>query len=289
MAAAADFSWRELLKRRMGDRPLIAGIVNATPDSFSDGKGFVDPAERVAFALQLLEEGADLLDIGAESTRPGAAEVPCKVEWLRLEPILQGILTNRPDAIISIDTRHADTAYRALQMGAKIINDVSALEFDPAMKDCIAQHNCGAILNYSSSTPELMQSKEYILENNAVGITAGNLEKILAKALDAGIKRDCIMLDVGIGFGKSRRANYQLLSKAAWFEQHFELPFCWGVSRKSLLKGDPDTMSKRIAGSLALAVKLAEQAISLLRVHDVAQTVAALDALYALAEAEIDE
>ncbi|MBE6380673.1 MAG: dihydropteroate synthase [Lentisphaerae bacterium] len=284
MAEAAGFSWRGLLSARRGSGPLVAGIVNATPDSFSDGKGFVDPAERVAFALQLLDEGADLLDIGAESTRPGAMEVDPVEEWRRLEKVLSGILNARPDTVISIDTRHALTAEKALQAGVKIINDVSGLEFDPAMKDCIARYGAGAILTHSTAIPELMQQNSYCLEQHTLETVACGLNAIVATALDAGIAEKKLMLDVGIGFGKSRAGNYELLHNAAWFESSFKLPFCWGVSRKSLLKSEPDTMAKRIAGSLALAIKLAEQRVSLLRVHDVAATIAALTAAQAMEE-----
>jgi dihydropteroate synthase len=167
MAEAAGFSWRGLLAARRNDRPLIAGIVNATPDSFSDGTGSVDPAERVAFALRLLDEGADLLDIGAESTRPGAMEVDPVEEWRRLEPVLTGILSARHDTVISVDTRHASTAEKALQAGAKIINDVSGLVFDAAMKELVAKSRCGVIINHATTTPELMQQSSYIIDDNA--------------------------------------------------------------------------------------------------------------------------
>lgn len=282
MAEAADFSWSGLLAARRSDRPLIAGIVNAAPDSFSDGSGSIDAAERAAFALQLLEDGAELLDIGAESTRPGAAEVPADEEWRRLEPVLQKIFAAKSDVIVSIDTRHARTARRALQAGAKIINDVSGLKFDPAMKMCIAQYQAGAILTHSSAIPELMQQDGYIIQELVTEKVSLALREITDTAMAAGIRRDAIMLDVGIGFGKSRSGNYELLRNAAKFEADFALPFCWGVSRKSLLKSEKDSLAKRIAGSLALAVKLAEQKVSLLRVHDVAQTVAALDAAQAM-------
>ena len=278
MTAQGVFSWQELLAPLMGKRPLVAGIVNATPDSFSDGKGSVDTAERVAFALQLLDEGADLLDIGAESTRPGAREVPQEEEWARLESVLKNILSRRPDTVISIDTRHSTTAVRALQAGAKIINDVSGLQFDEKMAGVIAGYQAGCILTHSAGIPEVMQEKGTVIAADTLKTVQDGLHGILSAALSAGIKSDLIMLDAGIGFGKSCAGNYELLRNAGKLEKHFALPFCWGVSRKSLLKGEPDTMEKRIAGSLALAVKLAEQRVSLLRVHDVAMTRAALAA-----------
>ena len=272
------FSWQELLAPLAGKRPLIAGIVNATTDSFSDGKGTLDSTERIEFALQLLKEGADIIDLGGESTRPGAVEVAPDEEWARIAPVLQGILQKCPDAVISIDTRHATTARKALQAGAKIINDVSGLEFDKSMAEVIAGAHAGCILTHSSGTPEVMQKAGTVIAGNTLEIVKKALQDIAVNASSAGISPGQIMLDAGIGFGKTRQGNYELLRHAESLEKEFDLPFCWGVSRKSLLKSEPDTLDKRIAGSLALAVKLAEQNISLLRVHDVAMTVAALRA-----------
>ena len=272
------FSWQELLAPLKKKRPLIAGIVNATTDSFSDGKDTLDSSERIEFALQLLEEGADIIDLGGESTRPGAAEVTPELEWARIAPVLQGILQARPAAIVSIDTRHSATAQKALQAGAKIINDVSGLEFDKSMAEVIAQYHAGCILTHSAGIPEVMQNAGTVIAGNTLSTVKSALQKIVANAVAAGITSEQIMLDVGIGFGKTRQGNYELLRHAGSLEEAFELPFCWGVSRKSLLKSDPDTLEKRIAGSLALAVKLSEQNVSLLRVHDVAMTVAALRA-----------
>ena len=278
------FSWEELLALRQRKRPLIAGIVNVTPDSFSDGKGFVDPAERINFALQLLNEGGDIIDLGAESTRPGAAEVPAMEEWKRIEPVLQGILSAVPHAVISIDTRHAATAEKVLQAGAKIINDVSGLAFDEPMAEVIARHHAGCILTHAVGTPENMQKNGTVINADTLETVEKGLQAILAYAEKQNILPSQIMLDAGIGFGKTRAGNYELLRNAGSLEKRFALPFCWGVSRKSLLKSEPDTMAKRIAGSLALAVKLAEQGVSLLRVHDVAMTVAALNAAAEMAD-----
>ena len=272
------FSWQGLLAPLEKKRPLIAGIVNATPDSFSDRSGSLDCSERIEFALQLLDEGADIIDLGGESTRPGAAEVPPEEEWKRIKIVLQGILSERPGAVISIDTRHAETAHQALQAGAKIINDVSGLEFDSNMAAVIARHNAGCILTHSSGIPEVMQQQGNVIAGNTLETVRSALQKIVANAVAAGITHKQIMLDVGIGFGKTRQGNYELLRHAGSLEKAFELPFCWGVSRKSLLKSQPDTLEKRIAGSLALAIKLAGQGVSLLRVHDVAMTAAALGA-----------
>lgn len=277
-----SFSWRQLRSRVPAWRPLVAGIVNATPDSFSDGGRFLTPDAGIAHALALLEEGADFLDLGGESTRPGAAEVAAAEEWWRIEPILRGVLARRPETVFSIDTRHAETARRALAAGAAIVNDVSGLAFDPEMAAAAANAKAGLILMHSTAAPEAMQQKEYLTGADPTAAVAAFLDRQLALALTVGVKREAVMLDVGIGFGKTREGNYELLRRAEWFAHRFELPFLWGVSRKSLLKSEPDNMEKRIAGSLALAVKLAERKVAALRVHDVAQTLAALRAAYEL-------
>ena len=276
MIGQGVFSWQELLDSRTEKRPLIAGIVNATDDSFSDGKGYIDPSERADFALKLLEEGADIIDLGGESTRPGAKEIPPPEEWQRIAPVLKKLLAQQPGAIVSIDTRHSYTARLALENGAKIINDVSGLEFDKQLGNVIAEYHAGAILTHSTAEPALMQQEEFLIDYDVINIVKSALAGILHNAESCGIPLQQIMLDVGIGFGKSRPANYSLLKSAKAFEKNFNLPFCWGVSRKSLLKSEPDSLDKRIAGSLVLAVKLSEQNVSLLRVHDVAQTLAAL-------------
>lgn len=286
-ALSGDFSWQALLQRRREGLPLLAGIVNITPDSFSDGNGVIDPAERVKFALSLLDNGADLLDLGAESTRPGALEVPPETEWERLQPVLSGILQQRPDTVISVDTRHSFTAHLALQHGAQIINDVSGLEFDPAMSSVIAMHHAGVILTHSTAIPELMQTSGYILDgNSAVTVVAEKLQILLDRALSQHISRPSIMLDAGIGFGKNTTANYALLRNARMLEEKFQLPFCWAFSRKSMFKSDPDTLEKRIAATLAAAVFLASEQISLLRVHDCAAVTAALTAWRQLTSGE---
>ncbi len=277
MSTKGVFSWMELLAPLRGIRPLIAGIVNVTPDSFSDGRGHISYSERISFALHLLDEGADILDLGGESTRPGAVEVPFEEEWNRLEPVIDGILSSRPEACLSIDTRHAQTAQRALDAGARIINDVSGLQFDSAMSGVIAEWGAGVIITHSTGIPEIMQS--YALTGPAaVETVRRDLQQILDRTFAAKILPEQIMLDAGIGFGKTREANFQLLKHAGELENVLGYPFCWGVSRKSLFKSNPDTLENRIASSLAAAVKLAEQNIALLRVHDVSATLSALAA-----------
>ncbi len=284
-----SFDWGSLRRRAPLWRPLIAGIVNATPDSFSDGGRYMAPAAAIGHALALLDEGADFLDLGGESTRPGAPEVPPDVEWARIGPVLSGVLRERPATVFSIDTRHAETARRALDAGGAIINDVSGLVFDPEMLALAGACDAGVIAMHSPAPPEVMQQTEHLAGDDPVNEVAAALRRMVDQALGAGVRREALMLDVGIGFGKTRQANYELLRNAAWFEQYFGLPFFWGVSRKSLLKSASDSMEKRVAGSLALAVKLQEMRVSALRVHDVALTLAALQAAAELAGAAGDD
>lgn len=278
--AIMNFRWQELRGRVPMWRPVVAGIVNATPDSFSDGGFFLAPEAGIRHALELLDEGADFLDLGGESTRPGAPEVPANEEWRRIEPVLRGVLAQRPETVFSIDTRHAETARRALAAGALIVNDVSGLMFEPELAEVVAEAGAGLILMHSTAAPEVMQKRENLTADDPTAEVAAFLERQLEKALAAGVLRDAVMLDVGIGFGKTRAGNYELLRRAGWFEKQFKLPFFWGVSRKSLLKSEPDSMERRVAGSLALAVKLMEEGVTALRVHDVAQMLAAMRAVH---------
>ena len=260
-------------------RPLLAGIVNATPDSFSDGGRFLAPEAGVRHALELLDEGADFLDLGGESTRPGAAEVPQDEEWRRIGPVLTGVLAERPETVFSIDTRHAATARKAMAAGARIVNDVSGLVFDPEILEVAAEFDAGLIVMHSSAAPEVMQDAGNLCGPEAVReFLRRQTEKVLAR----GVRREALMLDVGIGFGKTREVNYELLRHAGEWEREFGLPFFWGVSRKSMFRSELDTMAKRIAASLAAAVFLAGRRVAALRVHDVAQTLAALAAAHEL-------
>ena len=270
------FSWRALRARGAASGPLIAGIVNATPDSFSDGGRFLAPEEGVRHALELLDEGADFLDLGGESTRPGAPEVPADEEWRRIAPILTGVLAERPDTVLSIDTRHAATARRALAAGARIVNDVSGLVFEPEILAVAAEFDAGLIIMHSPAPPEVMQNREFLTGGEPVAAVRVFLRRQMEKALANGIRREALMLDVGIGFGKTREDNYELLRHAEALEKDFGLPFFWGVSRKSMFRSEPDSMDRRVAASLATAVFLAEQRVAALRVHDVAMTLAAL-------------
>ena len=280
MTEQGVFSWQELLAPLMGKRPLVAGIVNVTPDSFSDGKGSVDTAERVAFALQLLDEGADLLDIGAESTRPGAREVPPEEEWARLESVLKNILSRRPDTVISIDTRHSTTAVRALQAGAKIINDVSGLAFDPAMAAVAAKYDAAVILGHTRGTPQEMTDR--CSYTDVVREVISELKKTAEAAAAAGIRPEKLWFDPGIGFAKTAEQSWELLRH---LDELAALgPLVIGHSRKSFL-GYPAGADRDWANA-AVIMYLRTQDVSVVRVHDIRSARIMFDTAEKLAVAE---
>jgi len=248
-------------------RPLVMGIVNVTPDSFSDGGRFFDPDIAVEHALRLVAEGADILDIGGESTRPGADVVPIDEELRRVMPVIERLakLTDRP---ISLDTSKAEVARAGLAAGATILNDVAGLR-DPAMVDVAAQSGAGVVVMHMRGDPRTMQLNPSY--GDVVGEVADYFAERIRALTDAGIARSAIALDPGIGFGKTlehTRLQLRELRKL----QAFGLPVCLGVSRKGFLgQVTGKSRPERMAGSLAVACfALAQGAAQILRVHDVA-------------------
>ena len=248
-------------------RPLVMGIVNVTPDSFSDGGRFFDPEVAVEHALRLVAEGADILDIGGESTRPGADAVPIDEELRRVLPVIERLvkLTDRP---ISLDTSKAEVACAGLAAGATILNDVAGLR-DPAMVEVAARSGAGVVVMHMRGDPRSMQLNPTY--GDVVGEVSDYFTERIQTLTDAGIARSAIVLDPGIGFGKTlehTRLQLRELQKL----QAFGLPVCLGVSRKGFLgqvTGKP--RPERLAGSLAVACfALAQGAAQILRVHDVA-------------------
>ena len=257
------------------DRVLVMGIVNVTPDSFSDGGRYMDPDAAVERAHRLLADGADLLDIGAESTRPGSAAVPPAEQWRRLAPVLARIRGDRPDAVLSVDTRSADVAERALGAGARVVNDVTALS-EPAMAGVVARSGAGLVLMHMRGTPETMQRDTTYADVTAE--VASYLESRLAAAEAAGVRRECVALDPGIGFGKSADGSLELLARISELSASGR-PVLVGASRKSFLArltGDDGPPEVRLAASLAAAAIAVWQGARILRVHDVAETVRAV-------------
>ena len=256
----------------LSGRVLVMGILNVTPDSFSDGGRYLEPGAAVARGSALLDEGADVLDLGAESTRPGAAAVPADEQWRRLEPVLRGLRAARPDATLSLDVRLAEVAERGLALGAHIVNDVSALA-DRAMAGVVARAGAGLVLMHMRGTPETMQQDTAY--RDVVAEVASYLRTRAAASHAAGVADECVAFDPGIGFGKSAAGSLELLARLPELTA-LGRPVLVGASRKSFLArltGDVGPPESRVTESLAAATLAVRDGAAILRVHDVAATV----------------
>ena len=263
------------------ERPRVMAILNATPDSFHDGGRLHDGrgtrvAAAVEHARRCVTHGADLLDVGGESTRPGATPVEPDEERARVVPLIEAL---RADAAfdevpISIDTRHASVAEAALEAGASIVNDVSGLA-DPAMADLVARRGAGLVIGHLRGEPRRMQAEirfAHVLRE-VTDELAGRVEQAVA----AGVPRAQIVVDPGIGFGKTAEQSAALVAAAGWLRQATGCPVLIGASRKSFLAAiTGGHTGDRLAGSLAAALVAVERGASVLRVHDVGETVQAL-------------
>lgn len=278
-------------KLALGERTRIMGVVNVTPDSFSDGGLYLDPERAVEHALQLLDEGADLLDLGAESTRPGshagdpdASAVSAEEEQARLLPVLEAVLKARPDAIVSVDTYKSATARAAVAAGAEIVNDVSGFGWDARMASTCAELSCGVVLMHTRGRPEEWRTQSVLARDEVLPMVRDGLAASLSLAAAAGIDRERLALDPGYGFGKRFEQNYDLLARQS---ELLELgrPLLAGVSRKSFLTR---TLARAIAdvgkhagehacetASVAAMVATILQGASIVRVHAVRAAVEA--------------
>jgi dihydropteroate synthase len=268
----------------LGPRPLIMGIVNVTPDSFSDGGKWFDHERAVAHGLGLIEQGADLLDIGGESTRPGATPVSIEDELGRVLPVIRS-LAQSTRVPLSIDTSKAEVARQCLDVGAAIINDVTGLTGDPAMPAVAASSQAAVIVMHMQGTPQTMQlDPQY---GDVVAEVHNFLEERLAALADLGIGPERVALDVGIGFGKKLQHNLDLLARLAQF-QDLGRPMCLGVSRKGFINrvlGQPGLVEQGNAGTLGVILHaVSHGAVQIARVHDVAALHAALTLYLTLAE-----
>lgn len=264
-------------------RPLILGIVNVTPDSFSDGGRLASPEDAVAHGVELVRQGADILDIGGESTRPGSLPVTQDEELRRVLPVVRG-LARQVSVPLSVDTSKAEVAWQCLDAGAHIINDVTALAGDPAMPDVARDSQAGVILMHMQGTPATMQlDPQY---EDVVSDVIRFLQSRLHDLFTRGIAADRIALDPGIGFGKTQQHNLTLLARLAEL-RNLGRPVCLGVSRKGFigrLTGQP--VDQRLVGSVAaLAASVLEGAAHIVRVHDVQATRDAVAIWAAVAEA----
>ncbi len=258
-----------LINNRVHDlasRGWIMGILNVTPDSFSDGGKFPDADRAVNHALQMVAEGADVIDVGGESTRPGATSVPVDVELKRVVPVIQN-LRKQTNALISIDTMKPEVARAALDVGADIINDVAGLR-DPRMVEVAAQSQAGVIVMHMQGTPGTMQTSPHY--DDVVAEVRTFFQEKLQTLAAAGVDSQRIALDPGIGFGKTLAHNLALMRSLDWLGID-ERPLVVGVSRKSLiarLLGDDD-MEQRYWPTVALTAWLRDAGAHVLRVHDV--------------------
>jgi dihydropteroate synthase len=222
----------------LGERTIIMGILNVTPDSFSDGGHFYSPEDAsdraVTHALQMLDEGAQILDVGGESTRPNATPLPAEEEQSRILPVIKSILKQRPGTTLSIDTFHAGTARLAIEAGAEIINDVSGHLWDASMSATCATLGCGAVLMHTRGRPQEWPTLPPLAPDEVLPLVVNELAERLESALAAGIRRDKIILDPGLGFGKRLDENYSLLAHLDRLK-HFNLPILVGASRKGFL------------------------------------------------------
>lgn len=253
-------------------RPAVMGVLNVTPDSFSDGGAFARPADAIAHGRRLAEEGAAVVDVGGESTRPGAEAVSVEEELRRVEPVLEG-LRGVP---LSIDTSKAAVARRALELGVELVNDVTALRADPELAAVVAEQGAYVCLMHMQGDPRTMQVEPRY--EDVVTEVAAFLEERLAYAVSQGIREELVCLDPGIGFGKMADDNLELVRR---LDRIVALgrPVVVGFSRKSTLGkvlGDPEARRGTVSASVGAAVAAFERGASILRVHDVRETVEAL-------------
>jgi len=265
----------------LGRRTLIMGVVNLTPDSFSDGGIYIDAEKAVVRAEQLLDEGAAIIDVGGESTRPGATEpVSEEEERRRVLPVIRDLKRRRPDAVVSVDTYKASVARAAVELGAEVVNDVSGFRWDPKMAKTLAELKVGAVLMHTRGRPEEWRSLPPI--GDPVLMVKRDLRQWAETATLAGVKRDRLVLDPGFGFGKRFEENYPLLAHFAELQQ-MGFPLLAGVSRKSFIgrmlardgKDKDAGVAERLYGTLAAETILILKGAHIIRTHDVRSAVGA--------------
>ncbi|MFN2499532.1 MAG: dihydropteroate synthase [Pyrinomonadaceae bacterium] len=272
----------------IGERTLVMGILNVTPDSFSDGGEYSSPDKALAHAEEMISEGTDIIDVGGESTRPGgAAVVSAEEEMKRVLPVIEA-LAKRSDVPISIDTTKAEVAHAALDAGASIVNDISALRFDFRVADESAKAGAGLVLMHSRGTPATMHKLPPVAD--IFHEVTKSLRSSIAMAERRGVKRESIVIDPGIGFGKSQEQNVELIAKLDQLINAFpNFPLLIGTSRKSFLgriladeDGNLAPANERLHGSLATITAAILKGAHIVRVHDVkaaVETVRVVDAI----------
>ncbi len=254
---------------KLGERMLIMGILNVTPDSFSDGGKFLEKQKAVERVLQMVEEGADMMDIGGESSRPGADPITIQEEMERVIPVIEAV-KQTSDITVSIDTCKSSVAEKALQCGAEIVNDISALRFDGNMVDLVRERKAGVILMHMQGTPKCMQKNPQY--DDVIQDIYDFLNERATYANERGISKDSIIVDPGIGFGKRLEDNYEILDRIGEFSS-LGFPVLVGASRKSFIGKTLDMpVNERIEGSLAACAVALEGGADILRTHDISET-----------------
>jgi len=286
------FEWNLAARSlQLGKRTLVMGILNVTPDSFSDGGLYLDRDQAVEHALKLLREGADIIDVGGESTRPGArtgdggssksgkTAVTEKEEIERIVPVISAIKQKQPKALISVDTYKTGVVRAAIHAGAEIVNDISGFRWDPYMRKLLAELKCGAVLMHARGRPEEWRNLPPIAD--IVTLAKRELREWADAAVMAGMKRDRIVLDPGFGFGKNFEENYPLLKRFDEFHQ-LRYPLLAGVSRKSFVgralarNGKDAPVGERLYGTLGAEAAVVFKGAHIVRTHDVRACVEAL-------------
>lgn len=264
---------------RTSGNPVLMGVLNVTPDSFSDGNIFFETNRAIERGLEMAARGAGIIDVGGESTRPGAEPVPEEEELRRIIPVISA-LRNKTDALVSVDTYKASVASAALDAGAHIVNDISGLGFDGNMAGLVAERAVPVILMHIKGEPRDMQENpEY---SDVVGEVRTYFESRVEYALSCGVHRDQIIIDPGIGFGKKLEHNIALIRAAQEFKS-MGYPLLYGVSRKSFIGNILDLpVEDRLEGTIAANLFLAGQGVEILRVHDVREVGRALRVFTAL-------
>jgi dihydropteroate synthase len=267
---------------RLGERTLLMGVLNVTPDSFSDGGKYSPHEAAIARALEIETQGADLIDIGGESTRPGSARVSEAEEWRRLAPVLKG-LREKLSIPVAVDTYKSSIAERALDLGVDIINDPSGLTFDPLLPKVVARYDAGLIINHMRGTPETWAKLPSLRE--VMGTILKDLDASVHRARAGGVARTSMMIDPGIGFGKRKEQNSEILARLPEMTQ-LDLPVMVGPSRKQFLQQTTDA-GKLFGTAAAVAIAILNQA-HVVRVHDVAELRIVVDVADNIAAAQPD-
>jgi dihydropteroate synthase len=263
---------RDAFLQKIGTRPLLMGIVNVTPDSFSDGGQFFNTSAALELAKRLAAEGADIIDVGGESTRPSATPLPVEEELTRIEPVFAA-LDGALDVPVSIDTYKAHVAARAVELGAILINDVWGLQKDPAMASVVAQTSAAVAIMHNRAEKDA--SVDILADMRRF------FERSLKLAADAGIPSDHIILDPGIGFAKTSQQNIDAIRRLPEIRD-YGLPILIGASRKAFLGSTSDGGEASLVGTIAISLAAAVNGASLFRVHDVAAHVTAFRAFQAV-------